>query len=34
MSLPHFSIGLLIVVAVAYVVGARWPMIAQKVGLA
>jgi hypothetical protein len=34
MSFPHFSIGLIIVLVVAYIVGARWPMLAQKVGLA
>ena len=34
MNFPTFSIGLVIVIAVAYLVGARYPMIAQKVGLA
>lgn len=34
MTFPSFSIGLLIVLVVAYVVGARWPMLAQKIGLA
>lgn len=31
---PHTLIGFLIVAVVIYIVGARWPMLAQKVGLA
>ena len=33
-SFPSLSIGLLIVVVIAYVIGARYPMLAQKVGAA
>lgn len=32
--IPRISLGLLIVIVVAYVIGAKWPMLAQKVGLA
>lgn len=34
MNFPAFSIGLVVVLLVAYVVGARWPALAQKIGLA
>lgn len=30
----HFSLGLIVLVAVIYIVGARYPVLAQKVGLA
>lgn len=32
--IPRLSIGLLIVVTLAYLAGARWPMLAQKIGAA
>ncbi len=32
--IPRLSIGVIILIAVAYVVGAKWPMLAQKVGVA
>lgn len=32
--IPRLSIGVIVLVLVAYVVGAKWPMLAQKVGLA
>jgi hypothetical protein len=33
-SFPSLTLGLIIIVIVAYIVGARWPMLAQKVGIA
>jgi len=32
--IPRLSIGVIILVLVAYIIGAKWPMLAQKVGLA
>lgn len=32
--LPHLSVTLIVVILVFYVVGARWPMLAQRFGLA
>lgn len=32
--MPRLTIGFLIVLIVAYIVGARWPMLAQKIGAA
>lgn len=32
--LPRITLSLIIVVVIAYVVGAKWPALAQKVGLA
>lgn len=32
--IPRLSIGLILVVAVAYVLGARYPSLAARVGLA
>lgn len=32
--MPRLSLMLIIVIAIAYVVGAKWPMLAQKVGIA
>lgn len=34
MSVPHLSLSLIIIVVVAYIVGARYPMLAQKIGVA
>ena len=32
--MPRITIGLIVVALLAYFVGARWPMLAQKVGIA
>jgi hypothetical protein len=32
--LPRFTIGLFVVVILAYVVGAKWPGLAQRIGIA
>lgn len=32
--IPRITLGLLFVVALAYVAGARWPGLAQRVGIA
>jgi hypothetical protein len=32
--MPKFSIAMLIVVAIVYIVGARYPVLAQKIGAA
>lgn len=32
--MPRITIGFVILVLIAYVIGAKWPMLAQKVGLA
>lgn len=32
--IPRLTIGTIILIAVVYVIGAKWPMLAQKVGLA
>lgn len=32
--IPRITFGLLLFVAAAYIAGARWPMLAQKIGLA
>jgi len=32
--MPRITLGLLIFAAIFYVIGARWPMLAQKVGIA
>lgn len=32
--MPQITIGLIIVVVVAYIVGARWPGLARRVGVA
>ncbi len=34
MSFPRISLALIVIVVVAYIVGARYPMLAAKVGLA
>lgn len=34
MRFPSISLMLIIIVALAYVAGAKWPMLAQKVGIA
>lgn len=31
---PRITITLLVVIVAAYIVGARWPMLAQRVGAA
>lgn len=30
----HFTLPIIVLVLAAYVVGAKWPMLAQKVGIA
>lgn len=32
--IPRLSIGIIVIVLIAYVAGAKWPSLAQKVGLA
>lgn len=32
--IPRITLGLVVVVVVAYIVGARWPSLAQKIGAA
>lgn len=32
--IPRLSIGFLIIVALAYIAGARWPSLAQRIGAA
>lgn len=32
--IPRLSIGVIIIVLIAYVAGAKWPMLAQKIGVA
>lgn len=32
--MPRFSIAMIIVIAIVYIVGARYPMLAQKIGAA
>lgn len=32
--IPRLSIGVIIIVLIAYVAGAKWPMLAQRVGVA
>lgn len=32
--IPRITFGLLIVIILAYTAGAKWPMLAQKVGIA
>lgn len=32
--IPRLTFGLIVVVILAYLAGARWPMLAAKVGLA
>lgn len=32
--MPRFSIAMLIVLAIVYIVGARYPQLAQKIGAA
>lgn len=32
--MPRFSIALIIVLAIVYIVGARYPQLAQKIGAA
>lgn len=32
--MPRLSIGIIVLVLVAYIIGAKWPMLAQKIGLA
>jgi hypothetical protein len=32
--IPRLSLGVIIIVAVAYILGARYPQLASKVGLA
>jgi hypothetical protein len=33
-SMPRITIGLIIFAVIFYIVGAKWPMLAQKVGIA
>jgi hypothetical protein len=32
--IPRLSIGVIVLVLVAYIVGAKWPVLAQKIGIA
>lgn len=32
--LPRITLGLIIVVIIAYLAGARWPALAQRIGMA
>lgn len=32
--MPRITLGLIIILAIGYVIGAKWPMLAQKVGIA
>jgi hypothetical protein len=32
--MPHMSFMLIVVIVLAYIAGAKWPMLAQKVGIA
>jgi hypothetical protein len=32
--IPRLSIGVIVLILIAYVIGAKWPMLAQKVGVA
>jgi hypothetical protein len=32
--MPRITLGLIFVAVVFYIVGAKWPMLAQKVGIA
>lgn len=32
--MPRISLAFIIIIAVSYLVGAKWPVLAQKVGLA
>lgn len=34
MTFPRLSLALIVIVAVAYVVGAKYPVLAQKIGIA
>jgi hypothetical protein len=34
MRMPGISLMLIILLAAAYIAGAKWPMLAQKVGIA
>lgn len=33
MGIPHISIGLIIVIVLAYLAGAKWPGLANKIGV-
>lgn len=32
--IPRLSIGVIVIIAIAYILGARYPVLASKVGLA
>lgn len=32
--IPRLTFGVIVVILIAYVVGAKWPALAQKVGIA
>lgn len=32
--IPRITLGLIVFMAAAYIAGARWPMLAQKIGAA
>ena len=32
--MPRISLFIIVVIALAYIAGAKWPMLAQKVGIA
>jgi hypothetical protein len=32
--MPHITIGVVILLIVAYIIGARWPGLAQRIGAA
>ena len=32
--MPRLTLGVIALLLIAYVVGAKWPMLAQKIGLA
>lgn len=32
--IPRITFGVLVLLVIVYIAGARWPMLAQKVGLA
>ena len=32
--IPRITFGLLVVIILSYIAGAKWPMLAQKVGIA
>lgn len=32
--MPRITLGLIVILLIGYVIGAKWPMLAQKVGIA